>query len=87
MLGCVGSLFLCLFSPCLVVLVFASCVVGVLVVACMWVDLGRVFHFVLSCFLGCILEILLVALRDFYLGVLGITHPWIGEKWPSGGGP
>ena len=21
------------------------------------------------------------------MGVLGITHPWIGEKWPCGGGP
>ena len=68
-------------------LVFASCVVGVLVVACMWVDLGRVFLCVVIFFLGCILEILLYVLRDFYLGVLGITHPWIGEKWPSGGGP
>ena len=49
-------------------------------------DLGG-FHFVLSSFLGCIIEILLFVLRDFYMGVLGITHPWIGEKWPCGGGP
>ena len=57
-----------------------------LLLACMWGDLGG-FHFVLLFFLGCIIEILLFVLRDFYMGVLGITHPWIGEKWPCGGGP
>ena len=76
------------FPPlCLFMLVFAPCVVSVLccLLACKG-DLGG-FHFVLSFFLGCIIEILLFVLRDFYMGVLGITHPWIGEKWPCGGGP
>ena len=38
----VGSLLLCLPLLSLFMFVFASCVVGVLVVACMWIDLGRV---------------------------------------------
>ena len=68
-------------------LVFASCVVGVLgwLLACGLIWGG--FHFVLLLFLDASLRPCCYVLRDFYMGVLGITHPWIGEKWPCGGGP
>ena len=38
-------------------------------------------------FLDASLKSCCIVLRDFYMGVLGFTHPWIGEKWPCGGGP
>ena len=68
-------------------LVFAPCVVGVLccLLACGVIWEG--FHFVLLFFLDASLKSCCIVLRDFYMGVLGITHPWIGEKWPCGGGP
>ena len=77
------------FPPlCLFMLVFAPCVVCVFsccLLACGG-DLGG-FHFVLLFFLDASLKSCCIVLRDFYMGVLGITHPWIGEKWPCGGGP
>ena len=72
---------------CLFMLVFAPCVVCVfLLLAYIWGDLGG-FHVVLLYFLDASLKSCCIVLRDFYMGVLGITHPWIGEKWPCGGGP
>ena len=37
-------------------------------------------------FLDASLYILMYCIEGFSWGVLGITHPWIGKKWPCWGG-
>ena len=36
-------------------------------------------------FLEVFLYILMYCIEGFSWGVFGITHPWIGKKWPCGG--
>ena len=46
-----------------------------------WVDLEGFFCVVLDVSL----YILMYCIEGFSWGVLGITHLWIGKKWPCGG--
>ena len=63
-------------------LVLEHCVV-LLFVACLYV--GMIWRVSFCVDLGCFIVILMYSIEGFSWGVLGITHPWIGKKWPCGG--
>ena len=52
-------------------------------VACLYV--GMIWRVSFYVDLGCYIVILMYCIEGFSWGVLGITHPWIGKKWPCGG--
>ena len=62
--------------------------------SCLFLHLVLYCYLLLACMLGgfgrvsfCVdLGYLITCIEGFSWGVLGITHPWIGKKWPCGGG-